>query len=139
MNTYAKLAMICLILFLTTSQALAKVPGFQRATNKALREAKRLGKPVVIDFGAQWCPWCKKLEAETLSDREVQKALQSFVALKVDMTRPKKNERAFARKFGVEGLPTVAFINSKGTELKELKLVGFTPASKFLKLLKKVK
>ena len=97
MNTYAKLAMICLILFLTTSQALAKVPGFQRATNKALREAK------------------------------------------VDMTRPKKNERAFARKFGVEGLPTVAFINSKGTELKELKLVGFTPASKFLKLLKKVK
>ena len=139
MNTYAKLAIIGLILFLTASHALAEVPGFKRATDSALREAKRQGKPVVIDFGAQWCPWCKRLEAETLSNKEVQKALNSFVALKVDMTRPKKNERAFARKFGVEGLPTVAFVNSKGIELKELKLVGFTPASEFLKLLKKVK
>ena len=139
MNTYAKLVIFGLILFLTTSHAFAKAPGFNRATERALRQAKRQGKPVVIDFGAKWCPWCKKLEAETLSNMEVQQALKSFVTLKVDMTRPKKNERAFAREFGVEGLPTVAFINSKGTELKEMKLVGFIPASEFLKLLKKVK
>ena len=139
MNTYKNIFLVALVLMVSANYGLAKAPGFENATDKAILDAKKLGKPVVIDFGAQWCPWCKKLEAETLSHKEVQKALKSFVALKVDMTRPQKIERAFAGKFGVEGLPTVVFINSKGKELKELKQVGFVGASEFIRLLKKVK
>lgn len=55
-------------------------------TLKALEQAKREGKPVIIDFWATWCLACKELEHKTFSDPRVMEALKDVVTLQVDMT-----------------------------------------------------
>ncbi len=53
MNAYAKLLTIVLLVFISANGLLAETHGFKPATEKALRQARRGGKPVVIDFGAK--------------------------------------------------------------------------------------
>ncbi len=109
-------------------------------TPQALEQAKRDGKPVVIDFWATWCLACKELEHKTFSDPQVKRALREFVTLQVDWTTrkdPIANEAA--KRFRVRGLPTVVFIGQDGEERQDLRLTGFEGSEAFLERLQKVR
>ena len=103
-------------------------------SDKLLSEAKKLNRPVVIDFYADWCSPCRELEDITFHDAEIVKqAKQNFIMVKVDLTR-KGNplHEQLLKEYHIKGVPTVVFLNPKGNERSDLRLVDFLPANQFL-------
>jgi thiol:disulfide interchange protein DsbD len=83
----------------------------------ALAKAKAEGKPVLIDFGAEWCTACKELEHHTFPDPDVRKEAQRFVALRVDATDDEDETVIRLKdKYKVVGLPTVIMLDKSGNE-----------------------
>lgn len=97
--------------------------------------AKAKGKPVMLDFYADWCTSCQIMESTTFKDPQVEAALKNFIVLKVDITANNAQDKALLRQYGVVAPPTFLFFNKKGYEQSKLRLVGETSASQFLKQL----
>ncbi|MGI8906197.1 MAG: protein-disulfide reductase DsbD family protein [Candidatus Sumerlaeaceae bacterium] len=100
--------------------------------------AKKEGKPVIIDFGAEWCAACKELERDTFPISPVAEELQKFVKVRIDCTEASDATDALQKKYGSTSLPTVAFIGKDGKWKKDLTLFTFEKPDKFLERLKKV-
>jgi thiol:disulfide interchange protein DsbD len=84
----------------------------------ALDKANAEGKPVLIDFGAEWCAACKKLEHQTFPDPNVRSEAQRFVTLRVDATDDEDvNVTKLKDKYKVVGLPTVIMLDKTGKEV----------------------
>ncbi|MEJ5252495.1 MAG: thioredoxin fold domain-containing protein [Chthonomonadetes bacterium] len=110
------------------------------ASKSAIQQAVEEGKPVILVFTADWCPFCRRLERETFTDGEVARLAKQFAVFRVDMTSsnlpPETAE--LAKQYGAEGLPTVAFLNGQGEWLKSLTLVGYEPPREFAQRLRRV-
>ncbi len=107
---------------------------WQPYSDEALEQAIAQGKPVVIDFYADWCLPCKELEANTFSDPRVAQAFEGVVALKADLTQDKDPAvRAVKERFKIVGVPTIVFLDGSGREQEALRLVQFEPPDAFLK------
>ena len=107
---------------------------WQPYSDELLSEAKRVKKPVIIDFYADWCSPCRELEEITFHDAEIVKqAKQDFIMVKVDLTR-KGNpvHEQLLNGYEVKGVPTVVFFDREGNERSDLRLVDFLPADQFL-------
>ncbi len=100
--------------------------------------AAAVGKPVVLDFYADWCISCKEMEQFTFSDPDVQKGLANFVLLKADVTPNDAQDKALYKQFGIFGPPAILFFDSNGQEQRSARIVGFMPAEEFSQHLKKV-
>lgn len=118
----------------------AKGAGFSGETiawslysEQQLARASREGRPVFIDGFADWCIPCKELDAHTFSHPEVVSASRRFVMLKADLTSNRdESTKAFTRKFGIKGVPTLIFLKPDGSEIEELRITGFEPKDVFL-------
>jgi len=95
--------------------------------------AKRDHRPVIAIVGAEWCGYCKKLDRRTLSNAEVKDALKGFHVVKIDADSSQGKE--FSAKYGVQGLPTVVFMDEHGTEKDRIE--GYVPPEVFLTGLRK--
>ena len=84
--------------------------------------------PVMIDFYADWCIQCKELDKYTYTDKGIIDLSKSLNNIKIDLT--KENE-AITNKYNIKGLPVVIFMNSKGEEIKELRVTGFLNPEEF--------
>ena len=111
---------------------------WQHDLDAALAAAKQAHQPVFVDFYADWCAACKELDRKTYPDAKVQAAARRFVAVKVDGTRESDALDKIYDRYGIEGLPTVLFVKSDGTVLKDPRVVGFVEPSELIELLKKV-
>lgn len=106
--------------------------------NKALNAAQ--GKnPVMLDFYADWCNDCKIIEATTFRDPRIQKILEQFVVIKVDVTRNTANNKEILNYFNVVAPPTFVFFDAQGRLLDDLRLIGEHSTDKFLATLNQVK
>ncbi|HOT95694.1 MAG TPA: cytochrome c biogenesis protein CcdA [bacterium] len=90
------------------------------------------GKPVFVDFYADWCAPCKQLDRETFADSRIKEALANFTLVKVDCTKPDARTRVFMDHFAVSGMPTLIYLTASGEELSELREIGFIPPEKML-------
>ncbi|MDW8321048.1 MAG: thioredoxin family protein [Armatimonadota bacterium] len=112
----------------------------QPASKAAIEQAVQQGKPVILVFSADWCPYCRQLERETLTDGEVARLAQRFAVFRVDMTSSNLPPETvdIAKTYGAEGLPTVAFLSSRGAQVKDLTLVGYEPPRAFAQRMRRV-
>ena len=97
----------------------------------AVANASRQGRPVMLDFYADWCVDCRKLERYTFSDPQVQAALENTLLLKADVTANDPVDRELMRHFGIIGPPAILFFDPSGEERREYRLVGFLDAGEF--------
>lgn len=104
----------------------------------ALAQAKADCKPVMIDFFADWCAACKELDQHTYVAPGVMAEAQRFVTIKVDGTQDHEVLDKLYARFGVQGLPTVAFVDPMGEVLQSPRVTGFLPPDKFLPEMRKV-
>jgi thiol:disulfide interchange protein DsbD len=117
----------------------AKGTGFSpESLEQVLARAKSEGRPVMIDFFAEWCAACKELDRETYPAVEVISEAGRFVNVKVDATNSDDALDALMERFGVEGLPTVAFVRSNGEVLRAPRVTGFLEPRSFVVEMKKV-
>lgn len=103
-----------------------------------LDQAKKEGRPVMLDFYADWCVPCRELDRFTFSDEQVIEATRPFVTLKVDLTQSESPQAERLRKqFSVGGVPTIIFLDAQGNEVKEARLVGYLGPEDFLQHVKR--
>ncbi len=96
------------------------------------------GRPVMLDFYADWCVSCKEMERYTFTDAQVQRALAGFVLLKADVTRNDAADRELLRRFRLFGPPGTIFFDAQGRELANHRVIGFQNASRFAQTLQEV-
>ena len=100
--------------------------------SEGLTLARAAKKPLMVDFYAEWCGWCKKLDKNVYTNSEVAALSKEFVCVKVDTDKFGKD----ASKYAVQGLPTIEFLNADGTVIDSL--VGYAAAPDFASKMKKV-
>ncbi len=81
------------------------------------QQARLEGKPVVMDFYADWCSACKELDEKTWTDEKVLSELSEFIPVKLDLTRNNESTEFYRNRYQIIGLPTVIFFNSSGKEV----------------------
>jgi thiol:disulfide interchange protein DsbD len=119
------------------SAATADFPWIRLDEARALALARAEHRPVIIDFWADWCAACKELDRDAWSDPQVRQEARRFVALKMDGTVDSDAFQHAVDKYGVVGMPTVIFIDSRGREVPQ-RVMGAVPAAEMLKYLRSV-
>jgi len=106
-------------------------------SQESFQQALQQGKPILLDFYADWCISCKELDIYTFSHPEVIRLSQHFVMMKVDLTHPDSPElKDVVEKYRVKGLPTVIFLSPTGEELTNLRFMGFIKGPELLAKMK---
>jgi thioredoxin:protein disulfide reductase len=99
----------------------------------ALEQASSNGRPVVVDFRADWCMPCIEMELTTFVSPEVTAKTAGFVMLRADVTEMSKDAEKLLSRYGVLGVPTTIFFASNGREHR--RMVGYIDADQFARLL----
>jgi thiol:disulfide interchange protein len=97
--------------------------------NMAMKQAKQLDKPLLVDFYATWCPHCTEMERTTWKDAAVIAASANFVMVKQDIDKTPDE----AQKYKVDGVPTMIFMDASGKVTHQQ--VGEIGAADLLKLM----
>jgi thiol:disulfide interchange protein DsbD len=135
---------LCLVLAALWITAWAmRGPGidWRAYSEQTLRQASDQGKPIIIDFYADWCTPCRELEEVTFHhDEVVRQATENFVMVKVDVTRggDPLHERLL-QEHRIQGVPTIVFLDARGEERADLRLVDFLPPDAFLSRMAAIK
>ena len=125
----------------STTQTQQATVSFTRIANVAdleeqLALAKAAGKPVMLDFYADWCVACKEFEKYTFHDPSVEAKLQDFVLLQADVTKNQVQDIELLKHMSVLGLPTIEFWDASGEHVSNARLTGFMQAEPFLEHIK---
>jgi thiol:disulfide interchange protein DsbD len=113
----------------------------------AVQQSRATGKPLLIDFGAEWCAACKELDVHTWTDPVVaEEVARKFVPLKIDATEESEANDAILKKYAVPGLPTVLMLACRDEKPPECavpgdgpgRVTGFLPPSEMLERLRRV-
>ncbi|MGH8745463.1 MAG: protein-disulfide reductase DsbD, partial [Burkholderiales bacterium] len=93
------------------------------------------GRPVMLDFYANWCVSCKEMERSTFSDPRVRAKLDDMLLLQADVTADSKQHKLLLKRFSLFGPPGIIFFDGSGREIRGLRVVGFQDAERFLNIL----
>jgi thiol:disulfide interchange protein DsbD len=114
----------------------APLPWVRVASLGALEQQLRApGRPVMLDFYADWCVSCKEMEKFTFSDPKVRSVMDGMLLLQADVTEGTPGDRALLKRFSLFGPPGIVFFDARGEEIKGLRVIGYQNAERFLKSL----
>jgi thiol:disulfide interchange protein DsbD len=100
--------------------------------------AQAHGKPVMLDFYADWCTSCIVMEATTFKDPRVVEALSHFVIIKIDVTENNAENKKIINHYKIIAPPTFLFFSTTGKQLDKFSTVGEHSADEFLSVLSTV-
>jgi thiol:disulfide interchange protein DsbD len=101
------------------------------ALDREIAAANAQGKPVMLDFYADWCISCKEMEKFTFSDAGVRETLSGVVLLQADVTANDDIDKALLKRFSLIGPPSILFFGTDGQERRAYRLVGFIKPKEF--------
>ncbi|MBM3347503.1 MAG: protein-disulfide reductase DsbD [Betaproteobacteria bacterium] len=90
------------------------------------------GRPVMLDFYADWCVSCKEMERDTFSDPRVVERLSRMLLLQADVTANSDDDKALLKRFRLFGPPGIIFFDEAGRENPSVRVIGFQPPARFL-------
>jgi thiol:disulfide interchange protein len=93
--------------------------------DEALGQAQKERKPIVLDFFAEWCAPCQRMEKTTFKDERVKALLERCVFVRVDTD----DHPDIAKRMAVEGLPDIRFVLPDGKMIRQLR--NFQDAESF--------
>ena len=96
-----------------------------------VQSASASGRPVMLDFWAEWCVSCKEMDRFTFSDPRVQARLKDVLVLRADVTANDADDQALLRRFSLFGPPGIVFFDRAGKEVP-YRVIGYESAEKFL-------
>ncbi|ARB44840.1 protein-disulfide reductase DsbD [Alloalcanivorax xenomutans] len=105
----------------------------QAALRQALAESSRAGRPVLVDFFAEWCVACKVLEETTLSHPDVLATMEGFDLYRVDITDINSENQAIMTEYDIFGLPSLVFFTPAGEEVPESRVLGEMGPERFIR------
>jgi thiol:disulfide interchange protein DsbD len=108
------------------------------ALETALQEAKQKQQPTVVEFYADWCTSCKKMEKHTIHQAQVQAQLKNWHRVKANVTGNTQNEQDLLKQFNLIGPPSVLFFDKEGVEQPHLRLTGEVSPDQLIEHLKKL-
>ncbi len=132
-----KLSWVAVILLSTSAIAFAqpapssgaKSITFHQTAEAAIAVGKAEKKVTVLYFTADWCTWCRKMQATTFPDAAVTALAPRFAWAKIDTDE----EPATAAAYGVRGLPHMVLLNAEGQIIASRG--GYQTAAQFAKFL----
>jgi thioredoxin:protein disulfide reductase len=96
-----------------------------------LDQARAAGRPVMLDFYADWCITCKELERETFPDPRVRARLTDVVLLQADVTAYNSADQQLLEEFGLYGPPAILFFDAGARELPQGRVYEFLDGEQF--------
>ncbi len=99
--------------------------------DRELAAARSAGTPVMLDFYADWCVYCKQMEKYTFPDAGVQSALAGVALLQADVTDNDDADKALLAHIGVPAPPAMIFYGADGAERRNYRLLGFMGPADF--------
>jgi thiol:disulfide interchange protein DsbD len=93
------------------------------------------GRPVMLDFYADWCVSCKEMERYTFTDPQVRSRMAELVKLQADVTVNAPEHQRLLKRFRLFGPPGIVFFDRDGREMETLRVIGFQPAERFARVL----
>jgi thioredoxin:protein disulfide reductase len=94
------------------------------------------GRPVMLDFYADWCVSCKEMERFTFADPAVAALMARATLLKADVTANSAADRELLKRFRLFGPPGTIFFDAQGRELDGIRVIGFQNAGQFIETLR---
>jgi len=94
-------------------------------------QANQAGKPAMLDFYADWCVECLRMERNTFTEPEIQALFAQVQPLQADVTQNDAIDKALMRKYGIIGPPAILFFDRHGNELRNFRLVGYSEPDDF--------
>ncbi|MDP4002707.1 protein-disulfide reductase DsbD [Methylobacterium sp. NEAU K] len=102
------------------TRVVSSVPAFEAA----LQAAQAEGKPVLVEFAADWCTVCRTNERTVLADAAIRERLKAVTVIRVDLTRDDADARALMQRFTVVGPPTLILMRPDGSEIRQARTEG---------------
>ena len=104
---------------------------------QALSTSRQAGKPVLVDFFAEWCVACKVLEETTLSHPDVLNAMTGFDLYRVDITEINADSQTIMEQYNILGLPALVFFTPASAEIPDSRVLGEMGPERFIEHLNK--
>ena len=104
----------------------------------ALVQSSASGKPAMLDFYADWCVECIRMERNTFPEDSVQALLEQIQPLQADVTPNDEIDQALMKQFGIIGPPAILFFDRRGKEMRSYRLIGYFKPAEFSEHLQRV-
>ena len=102
---------------------------WEKDLDTAMKKAKIKNIPIMIDVYTDWCTWCKELDKNTYSDKNVINMSKKMISIKLNPETSEDGAK-IAQRYGVQGFPTILFINADGIILENVG--GYVEGKKFV-------